>query len=82
MYIKYLMGLMFICSVRVLICCLEMLYFLLISVMNILCVLPQALAVSMRIGSTFQPRALMSFMRFSYFIVFSCFFVGEYLSLQ
>jgi hypothetical protein len=40
------MTFMLICSARVLVCCLGMLYILLISIMNILNVLPQVLAVN------------------------------------
>jgi hypothetical protein len=47
------MAFMFICPARVLTCCLGILYILLISVMNFLCVLSRAPAVSTRIGSTF-----------------------------
>jgi hypothetical protein len=39
--------------------------------MNFLCVLPWAPAMNTRIGSKFQPQALMSFIRLTYFIVFS-----------
>jgi hypothetical protein len=67
-------GIYVICLARVLICCLGMLYILLISIMNFLCMLPQALAMSISIGSAFQPLALMLFMRFSYFSVFSYIF--------
>jgi hypothetical protein len=38
--------------------------------------------VNTNIGSTFQPLALMSFVRFSYFFGFYDIFSGEYLSLQ
>ena len=75
------MAFMFICLPKILVCCLGMLYILLSFVMNFLCVLPQAPALSIRIGSTFQPRALMSLMRLSYFIIFSWNFSSEYLSL-
>jgi hypothetical protein len=76
------MACMYIYLARILVFCLKILYILLISIMNFLCVLPQAPAVSIIIGLTFQPLALMSFVRFSYFFVFSCIFFGEYLSLQ
>jgi hypothetical protein len=81
-FIEYLMAFMFICSAKVLVCCLGILYILLISFMNFLCVLPRAPAVSTRIGSTFQPWALMLFKRLPYFTIFSWIFSGEYLSLQ
>jgi hypothetical protein len=68
------MAFMFICSARVLVCCLEMLYIVLIFVMNFLCVLPQAPTISINIGFTFQPLVLILFMRFSIFFVFFCFF--------
>jgi hypothetical protein len=48
----------------------------------VLCVLPLALAVSTRSGSTFHPLALMSSIKSSYFSVFSFIFSVEYLSLQ
>jgi hypothetical protein len=51
--------------------CLEMSYVLVIFVMNFVCVLVWARAVSISIGFTFQPLALISFMRFLYFFVFS-----------
>jgi hypothetical protein len=81
-FIKNLMAFMFICSARILVCCLGNLYVLLISIMNFLCVMPRAPIANTRIGSTFQLWALMSFMRLSYFIVFSWIYSGEYLSLQ
>jgi hypothetical protein len=64
------MACMYIYLARILVFCLKILYILLISIMNFI------------IGLTFQPLALMSFVRFSYFFVFSCIFFGEYLSLQ
>ena len=71
----YLMAFMFICSASVLVCCLGMLYILFISFMDFLCVLPWAHAVSTNIWSLFQPLALLLFVRFSYFFVFSLFFL-------
>jgi hypothetical protein len=68
---EYLMAFVFIFSTRILVCCLGILYILLIYVMNFLCVLPWAPAMNTRIGSKFQPQALMSFIRLTYFIVFS-----------
>jgi hypothetical protein len=47
-----------------------------------LCVLPRALVVSTRSGSTFHPLALMSSIRPLYFTIFSFILLGEYLSLQ
>jgi hypothetical protein len=76
------MAFLFICLAKILVCCLGMLYILLSSIMNFLCVLPRAPAMSIRIGSTFQPRALISLMRISYFTIFSWNFSSEYLSLQ
>jgi hypothetical protein len=76
------MAFIFICSARILICCLGILYILFFSIMNFLCVQPRALTVSIRIGSIFHPWALMSFMRFSYFTIFSWIFSSEVLSLQ
>jgi hypothetical protein len=48
----------------------------------VLCVLPRALTVRTRSGSTFHPLALMSSIRPSYFILFSSILSSEYLSLQ
>ena len=48
----------------------------------VLCVLPQALAMTIRSGSTFHPLALMSSIRPLYFTVFSFILSSEYLSLQ
>jgi hypothetical protein len=48
----------------------------------VLCVLPQAPAVSTKSRSTFHPLALISSIKPSYFNVFSFILSGEYLSLQ
>ena len=48
----------------------------------VLCILPRALAMRTKSGSTFHPLALMSSISLSYFIDFSFILFGEYLSLQ
>jgi hypothetical protein len=47
-----------------------------------LCMLPRALAMSTKSGSTFHPLALMSSIKPLYFIIFSSILSSEYLSLQ
>jgi hypothetical protein len=76
-FIEYLMAFMYICSAKIFVCCLEILYIYFISVMNFLCVLPWAPTMSTRIVSAFQPWSLMSFIRFTYFLVFSWIFLGS-----
>ena len=65
------MAFMYICSASVLVCFFGMLYILLIFVMIIWYMIPRVFAVNTNIGSIFQPLALMSFVRFSYFFVVS-----------